>query len=411
MRGGNDDTTARTTSVDADKVGLDHFQEQIASTADLLQNYRELDGKNDKELIKDITDNLVKDMAEGKGDSIGGLAWTAVALVHGAEAASGKILAAFGEFSINSALFLSFIVPYLFEPPEAVGNSDWAKVPFNCCMWISMTAFMIVIISMIYINHICNTWTREIDLIHTLYRFNIESPDTFFIIGCVFMTISIVITQVATYHLLVYILAGVVAILALLIFSMIPGWDLNAVCVGKCGTTYGSSWDADKIKFIPNLGVRLPVLKNAGWDMAAMTDILDTPLDVLHKQNLLAQLLDDDSWRKKAMRSSVTASFSDDGPGVEMPTVVGDQQDERTENDCDQDNEQQPEAETLDSLLKALGLEPLLETLAAAQLDFGTLCSLAEQDAVCCTHELKEAGVTVPGHRAKIIAALLKMKK
>lgn len=45
-----------------------------------------------------------------------------------------------------------------------------------------MTAFMIVIISMIYINNICNTWTREIDLIHTLYRFNIESPDTFFIV-------------------------------------------------------------------------------------------------------------------------------------------------------------------------------------------------------------------------------------
>merc|ERR1712072_845461 len=108
------------------------------------------------------------------------------------------------------------------------------------------------------------------------------------------------------------------------------------------------------------------------------------------------------------MRSSVTGSFSrsDDGAGFEIPSV-GEQESKRTENNGGEDNEQQSAVDNLDSLLKAVGLEHLLETLAAAQFSFKALRSLAQHDTVCCTNELKEAGITAPGHRVEIIAALL----
>ena len=85
--------------------------------------------------------------------------------------------------------------------------------------------------------------------------------------------------------------------------------------------------------------------------------------------------------------------------GPRMPLFI--------KNNGGEDNEQQIAVDNLDSLLKAVGLEHLLETLAAAQFSFKALRSLAQHDTVCCTNELKEAGITAPGHRVEIIAALL----
>jgi hypothetical protein len=104
MRGGAciDDTT---TGIVADEVGVGRFQEQVAATADLLQNYRELDGKDDDAFIAEITEdaeNLYGGGARG--------AWLNVALCHGGEATAGKLMTAMGDFSINSALFLSFLI-------------------------------------------------------------------------------------------------------------------------------------------------------------------------------------------------------------------------------------------------------------------------------------------------------------
>ena len=402
IRGGNDNTTG----IGADRMGLNEFQEQLSSTSDLLQNYRELDGKQDDAFIDQIIEGL-QTMGKTRKD----YAWAAVALVHGADAAAGKVMSAMGDFSINAALFLSFIVPYLFEAPNAVDESTWAKISFNICLWLSVAFFMAVIAYMIFLNQVCSVWTRDIDLIHSLFRYggtiNVQTQALFFI-GLVFLICSIVIAQVATYKDPTYILFGGFLIVLVFGLGLLPGMKI-----------YGSwPWplvpDKDTVKFVPDAVTKAEKLIKAGVSNAEIIDIQDTPIDVLRKQNKLAKLLDDDSWRQGAMLGSVMAtSFSNDNkPGTEMmPTKVGDRQDEHAENDGDQDNEQQPEAETLDSLLKALELESLLETLAAAHLDFGTLCSLAEQNAIYCSHELKEAGVTVPGHRAKIIAALLKMKK
>ena len=85
-----------------------------------------------------------------------------------------------------------------------------------------------------------------------------------------------------------------------------------------------------------------------------------------------------------------------DGAGMEMRSVG---------------NQQQPAMDNFDSLLSTLGLDDLCETLAAAQLEFEDLHSLAQHDAACCTNELEKAGVRVPGHRVKIVAALLNMNK
>ena len=127
----------------------------------------------------------------------------------------------------------------------------------------------------------------------------------------------------------------VVCVFIILFCGINPGLAVQGL-VGSVDHKYTPFADQKRL--------RMPKTSNGELDTRAIADVLDTPIDVLREQCRLAKILDDDSWRQNAMRSSVTASVSgSDSPGVEMP-FVGDQ-DERTEDDDqgsqgDQDDEE-----------------------------------------------------------------------
>ena len=159
-------------------------------------------------------------------------------------------------------------------------------------------------------------------------------------------------------------------------------------------------------------------LKNTEGGDAAVADVLDTPIDVLREQNELAKILNNDEWRKKAMRSSVTTSFASDdgdGPGIMMQAMHSKTNTAPAEKSREElyshyqksKQESPPPAENFDALLRDLRLGERLGPITAADLDLGTLRALAQRDVVYCGNLLKDAGVTVPGHNAKIVAALL----
>ena len=58
-----------------------------------------------------------------------------MALCYGTDEAARRVLVSVGDLSIIASLFLTIILPYLFEPPEAVLKEQWSKIAFNACIW------------------------------------------------------------------------------------------------------------------------------------------------------------------------------------------------------------------------------------------------------------------------------------
>ena len=307
------------------KVELDRFQEKYDTTVELLQNYRQLDGKDNDAFVNEVLDDAAK-LWRGKDPLLA--LWTSVMLCHGGDATAAKLSAALGDYSVNAALILSILAPYLFEAPDAVNNAQWSKISFNIAAWASFSCFVVTVLFMTAINLCLNGWTREIDLLNSInkyYKQIIYIPGFSFIGGCTSMMIAMAIAQTAAYNP-IYVIGAVVAAVSGLYYGMFQGaMILGGVHDAPSNMTI-NVWD--RLGFFKIDPRSKPEDKQgdeaAAVDVAAkIADVLDTPIDVLRQQNQLAKVLDDDTWRQTAMRSSLSDSsmgsmFGDSEPGISM---------------------------------------------------------------------------------------------
>ena len=287
---------------------LGQFQEQLNSTADLLKNYRECDGKGDAKLIEDI----IKDAESCWSGSMAGGKWNQVTLCHGAEAGSGKMMSMLGDFSINSALFLSFTTPYLFEGTDAVNEADQGvQIAFQVLLWCSVACHLATVLFMIYVTTLCNCWAREADFLKAVHRHGekIEMiPMWTFIMGIVCFVGAIAVAQVTLYNS-VYIAFAIAATLFVVVLATGMGETILMQFDGVDSDGFPNSiWLAARFNNKLKTASGEPDVGN----IKRIADVLDTPIDVLRKQHKLAKVLDDDSWRQSAMRSSIADSNSDD---------------------------------------------------------------------------------------------------
>ena len=253
-------------------------------------------------------------------------------------------------------------------------------------------------------------YCREIDLLQCLHLHSTRIstyPIGFFTVGILLTGGVGAIAQIQTYNPL-YAIFVIVATSVIVYFGVLSG-------VGIGGDTFP---DENSIPFSTSLANHYKRLKNTKGGDAAVADVLGTPIDVLREQNNLAKILDNDEWRRNVMRSSVTSSLASDepdGPGIMMRAMhskintapVEEGREELYSQYQKSKQESPPTAESFDALLRDLGLGELLGLITAAELDLETLRALAKHNAVVATNLLKDAGVTVPGHNAKIVAALL----
>ena len=303
---------------------LAQFQEQLLATADLLRDYREVAGKDNDELVEDIIKSARKLWnGQSKGSNC-----IALGLCFGADVTASKLLSSLGDFSINSALFLSFLTPYLFETPEAIMQSHWSKVGFNLCLWMSFTSFLIVINFMIFVNSAMNNWIREIDLLKTFHKhgWKIEQiPRISFSVGVIGMVGAIAIAQIKTYNVFYAIFPGV-ALAVFFLASYFPGEeihnprDMNAI---YAASKYFGVDPPDGEKEFGHEDRKQAMIDWTRRKSEIVADVLDTPVDVLREQSRLAKVLDNDAWRQRSLsRNSITASTKFDDEGDERSNAM-----------------------------------------------------------------------------------------
>ena len=146
-----------------ENLSIEDCEKATDMARNLLTAFRETAGR--AELTKELEEYIQDCGIEGQ-HTFGHLV-----LAQGAVEASSRIQAAKESLSIGSTLFLSIIYQFLFELPDCLQNAhDGTKYTFIFLVWLSIGAYMVVILGTNNLLMALNMWTREADCVAMMYR-------------------------------------------------------------------------------------------------------------------------------------------------------------------------------------------------------------------------------------------------
>ena len=146
-----------------ENLSIEDCEKATDMARNLLTAFRETAGR--AELTEEL-EEYIKDCGIEGQHTFGHLV-----LAQGAVEASSRIQAAKESLSIGATLFLSIIYQFLFELPDCLQNAhNGTKYTFIFLVWLSIGAYMVVILGTNNLLMALNMWTREADCVAMMYR-------------------------------------------------------------------------------------------------------------------------------------------------------------------------------------------------------------------------------------------------